>query len=366
MKIIQNLIIPVIERIALFGIDNLNGISAFFDIISEETDLSRELEYTQTQAEIFKSLSSNGDYHIVLPVNAEAEDSVEVVEKLLVSVEISCGNTVSDSSDGKYSLKRKSVESSDTSFTNKDNGTPSPAKSVRFEDGSTSASNLNDKGRKVQVKFKVPDVYPDFSSSDVLVMELIDGCTLDRVQEIKDMLGRWTPAWNNQQPLSEAQIQLTCSQLKEQILKVYRDAGRIHCFFNGDFQTGNMMMTLDDDDICIYFIDHGNCFTVKSIFTHAIGMLNYQLIKSLFKLFHHRFHDSVEDSDSNSFQAKKVEAEVPVVSHEQDDGAEPIWIKDLTFVPLTNDGLKCLERDITYLFGDSIGDDIRLSEADYI
>uniref|UniRef100_UPI002148E78D AarF/UbiB family protein n=1 Tax=Endozoicomonas sp. ONNA2 TaxID=2828741 RepID=UPI002148E78D len=56
--------------------------------------------------------------------------------------------------------------------------------------------SVGDQICQVPFKVKAPVVNETLSNSNMLVMEFIDGCSLDRLSEVKERLRLWRPDWN--------------------------------------------------------------------------------------------------------------------------------------------------------------------------
>lgn len=206
----------------------------------------------------------------------------------------------------------------------------------------------------VTVAFKVPEVYPDFSSNKALVMELVDGCSLDREAEIREMLHLWEPAWNNHQRLNSDQIDQVLTGIKEKIRTVYLDAAKQFRFINTDFQPGNMMLKLEGEAITVYFIDHGNCIELKNLAELATHELHYLLISSLFDFFHSRHHSGSAESSVTASRVENDPFEFPSTVSLQ--SPVPVGLKDLTLRPLNDSAHDRLKNndiinDMVSIFG---------------
>ncbi len=166
--------------------------------------------------------------------------------------------------------------------------------SVPVPDDSDAANYV----QRIPVKFKVPEVAENISSSDALVMEFIDGCSLDRYGEMRERFSDWHPVWRRIQGgvfLCTRNVKEIIANLRELLVRVYLQAARESGFLNSDFQEGNFMMKLEHDHICIYFIDHGNCITVDNFDIGARDVLCNCLVMDLFLAFYQRHHDRSEE-----------------------------------------------------------------------
>ena len=159
-------------------------------------------------------------------------------------------------------------------------------------------SSLADYIQQIPVTFKVPEVAEDFSSSEALVMELIDGCSLDRGCAIYKHFRSSNTAWGAGSSLLDTGDSMNIvRELWSLVERVYIQAARQSNFLNGDFQEGNFMMKMEYDHICIYFIDHGNCITVDNFDDGAQAVLGDCLLVDLFLFFHQRYHGKGQDDN---------------------------------------------------------------------
>nr|MDT0252828.1 AarF/UbiB family protein [Endozoicomonas sp.] len=212
----------------------------------------------------------------------------------------------------------------------------------------------------VPVKFKVPRVYPDLSSTNSLVMEIIDGFSLDRNEEINNMLLSWKPDWNDNKPFTPPQIAMFTYSVKSLVMEVYLEAARENEFINADFQLGNFMMKLEENKVVVYCIDHGHCISVRSPSPTAKS-LHYALIKTLVNFFHSRCRiaediarDAVGSGDVSMNPLALIEE---LAGHEQQDGKaeaihvtlkskEAVRIRELTYSPLSYNDIQHIESTI--------------------
>ncbi|WP_257264343.1 hypothetical protein, partial [Endozoicomonas sp. ONNA2] len=84
--------------------------------------------------------------------------------------------------------------------------------------------SVGDHTCQVPLKVKAPVVNEALSSSNMLLMEFIDGCSLDRVSEVKERLRLWRPDWNDCKQLSEGQIESIIKSVSQQVLNVFLEA----------------------------------------------------------------------------------------------------------------------------------------------
>ncbi|WP_257294191.1 AarF/UbiB family protein [Endozoicomonas sp. YOMI1] len=158
-------------------------------------------------------------------------------------------------------------------------------------------SELANYVQRIPVKFKVPRVAENISSSDALVMEFIDGCSFDRFIKMYRRFRKWQPVWRQGEMLwlSTYNMRDINRSLRNLLVSVYVQAAHESRFLNGDFQEGNFMMKLESDHICIYFIDHGNCITVDNFDIGAQDVLCNCLVMDLFLVFYQRHHDRTQE-----------------------------------------------------------------------
>ncbi len=145
-----------------------------------------------------------------------------------------------------------------------------------------------DSGHQVPVQFRVPEVSVPLSSPDALVMEYIDGCSLDRTDALRERLASWQPDWKEGGRLSETEINTIIVGIHKLVLKVYLDLFSESFFLNTDPQTGNFMVKLESDRISIYCIDHANSTANNDILRMMKDPVYYSLLAGLFLLFHNR------------------------------------------------------------------------------
>ncbi|WP_257264443.1 AarF/UbiB family protein [Endozoicomonas sp. ONNA2] len=146
----------------------------------------------------------------------------------------------------------------------------------------------------IPLKFKVPEIAEHISSPDALVMELVNGCTLDRDAAIARLFDQWKPDWSGGERLGidSFEVENIMKELRTLLVKVYVEAARKSGFINSDFQEGNFMLKLESDHIGIYFIDHGNCISVDNFDQAAQSLLCDSLVTDLFLFFHQRYHEN--------------------------------------------------------------------------
>lgn len=193
-------------------------------------------------------------------------------------------------------------------------------------------SGLADYIQQIPVKFKVPEVAEDFSSSEALVMELIEGCSLDHRDSaiFKHFFFSHT-VWGEGGELFDSTDAMEITrELWTLVEKVYMQAARQSNFLNGDFQEGNFMMKMEYDHICIYFIDHGNCITVDNFDAGAQAVLADCLLVDLFLFFHQRYHGKGQD---DNLQAVSQYSELSQMASVMDLVTQPLT--DQSFQPYT-------------------------------
>ncbi|WP_257295393.1 AarF/UbiB family protein [Endozoicomonas sp. YOMI1] len=204
--------------------------------------------------------------------------------------------------------------------------------------------SVGDQTCQVPLKFKAPEVNETLSNSNILVMEFIDGCSLDRLEEVSERLRLWRPDWNNCEQLSEVQIKSIINSLYQQVLTVYLEAWQQSGFLNVDFQPGNFMMKLEGGGITVNFIDHGNCVVLKDFMGAINNVINYSLLHGLFVFFHNRCHGKNQAEENQSPSAS-------------DTLLVPSRIRDLTCIPLSCrdvERIKLLVSDYQRVFRETI------------
>ena len=204
--------------------------------------------------------------------------------------------------------------------------------------------SVGDQTCQVPLKFKTPEVNETLSNSNILVMEFIDGCSLDRLEEVSERLRLWRPDWNHREQLSEVQIKSIISSLHQQVLTVFLEALQQSGFLNADFQPGNFMIKLEGGGITINFIDHGNCVVLKDFMGVINHEINYFLLHGLFAFLHNRCH-------------RKNQAEENQPSSVSNTLSVPSRIRDLTYIPLADHQVgpvKLLVSHYQRVFGETI------------
>lgn len=148
--------------------------------------------------------------------------------------------------------------------------------------------------RQVPIRFKTPEVYAAFSSKDALVMEFVDGCSLDRTYEVRQLLQTWTPPWNDTRQLNEQQVEKIIDKLNMCCYLYYLHIAKEKGFLNADFHMANFVLQLGHDNLEIYLVDHGNCFEVENLeqeIHHCVNShINYSIIVSMVHFFHQRYN----------------------------------------------------------------------------
>lgn len=187
-------------------------------------------------------------------------------------------------------------------------------------------------GHQVPVQFRVPEVSVPLSRPDALVMEYIDGCSLDRADALRERLTSWQPDWKEGGRLSEAEINTIIVGIHKLVLEVYLDLVSESCFLNTDFQTGNFMMKLESDRISIYCIDHANSSANNDILRIVKDPVYYSLVTGLFLLFHNR-------ANGNGL-GEEPDAPSPM------DTTDEVDIRDLVCTAISPKILERLEKSI--------------------
>lgn len=148
--------------------------------------------------------------------------------------------------------------------------------------------------RQVPVRFKTPEVFAAFSSKDALVMEFVDGCSLDRTNEVRQLLQTWTPPWNDTRQLNEYQVAKIIDKLMMCCYLFYLHIAKEKGFLNAGFHMANFVLKLEHDNLEIYLVDHGNCFEVENleqeIHRYVNSHINYSIIVSMVHFFHQRYN----------------------------------------------------------------------------
>lgn len=187
-------------------------------------------------------------------------------------------------------------------------------------------------GHQVPVQFRVPEVAVSLSSPDALVMEYIDGCSLDRTDALRERLASWQPDWKEGGRLSETEIKTIIVGIHKLVLTVYLDSISESHFFNTDFQPGNFMMKLESDRISIYCIDHANSTANNDILRIVKDTVYYSLVIGLFLLFHSRATGNGLVEEQNTPSPTDTTGEVDV--------------RDLVYTPISPEMLESLEEFI--------------------
>ena len=148
--------------------------------------------------------------------------------------------------------------------------------------------------RKVPIRFKTPEVFPAFSSKNALVMEFVDGCSLDRTYEVRQLLQTWTPPWNDTKQLNEYQVEKIIDKLNMCCYLYYLHIAKGKGFLNADFHMANFVLKLGHDNLEVCLVDHGNCFEVENLeqeIHHCVNShINYSIIVSMVHFFHQRYN----------------------------------------------------------------------------
>ncbi|WP_163370797.1 AarF/UbiB family protein [Endozoicomonas acroporae] len=176
-------------------------------------------------------------------------------------------------------------------------------------------------GHHVPVQFRVPEVAEALSSPDALVMEYIDGCSIDRQKALKDRLTAWRPEWKNGERLSEAELNNIIIGIYKLVLSVYLESARKSRFLNTDFQVGNFMMKLESNYISIYSIDHANSIANVDFLSLITEHIHCKLVDGMFLFFHNRATGNGQVEEQN----------IPCST----DTANDIDVHDLVYTPLS-------------------------------
>ena len=175
-------------------------------------------------------------------------------------------------------------------------------------------------GHQVPVQFRVPEVAEALSSPDALVMEYIDGCSLDRQKALRERLTAWQPKWKNGKSLSEAEINYIITGIHKLVLSVYLESAKKSRFLNTDLQVGNFMMKLESDYIRIYSIDHANSIAKVNFLGLINDHINCSLVQGMFLFFHNRATGNDQAEEQN----------IPCST----DTANDVDVHDLVYTPL--------------------------------
>ncbi|MBO9496224.1 hypothetical protein J7438_19390 [Thalassotalea sp. G20_0] len=176
-------------------------------------------------------------------------------------------------------------------------------------------------GHQVPVQFRVPEVAEELSSPDALVMEYIDGCSIDRQKALRDRLTAWQPEWKNGERLNEAELSNIIIGIYKLVLSVYLESAWKSRFLNTDFQVGNFMMKLESDCISIYSIDHANSIANVDFLSLINQHIHCELVAGMFLFFHNRATGNGQVEEQN----------IPCST----DTAIDVDVHDLVYTPLS-------------------------------